>query len=105
MSDRSKSTLTVVSDSENTVVDYPECHCGNSIFVSNSPSKTVDVINLRNNTAKREDQIGFILDLGGIGGWFCLHCGSRHAESEKLSELFQDMLEKEEKLSSPNVCQ
>jgi hypothetical protein len=86
----------MINDDASQIIEYTECHCGNAIFISDSPKATVDVINLHNSTAKREDHIGFILDLGGIGGWFCLHCGSKHAESDKLTELFLDWIEKEE---------
>ena len=66
-----------------------DCHCGNAIFVNNESESKINVINFYNKTARQETSMGFILDLGNNGGWFCLHCGTRHKDSEKITEIFQ----------------
>ena len=70
-----------------------DCHCGNAIFVNNGSESRINVINFYNKTARQETHMGFILDLGNTVGWFCLHCGSRHIDSEKITEVFQKWIQ------------
>ncbi len=55
----------------------------------------IGFINFYNKTVKLESRVGFTIDFGGIAGWYCLHCGSRHIQSDEITELFDEWMKEE----------